>query len=166
MNMYTERMKKVCADYIRNVLIPGAKNRGELAEAYTLLLFHCTAYNPYMSASEGGDMYGPVCGHLQVKCLDGRITIPGGATGNDLADFERAMEQDASPTWVIWHDKSGDPLKHYSVVSKEELLQAVRMDAERCIKVDKDQTGKDSIRLKLGMQKRKYFKDNRVFKGV
>lgn len=153
MTMYSKKMRKVSVSWAR-AEYPKAKNNGERAELLTLMQFYCTQYNPTLKGSLGGDVYGPTCGHMQVKYFNGRIAIPAGATGDIPADLRRALDEDASPTWVIWSD-----LDTYAVFTKDELYSLLtnKLLMEELIEETKDQKGVTTLRLKMGPGKTKYF---------
>lgn len=151
--MLTKKMRKVSVSWAREEY-PKAKNNGERAELLTLMQFYCTQYNPTLKGSLGGDVYGPTCGHMQVKYFNGRITIPAGATGDIAADLKRALDEDASPTWVIWPD-----LNTYAVFTKAELytLLTNKLMMHELIEETEDRKGEMTLRLKMGAGKTKYF---------
>lgn len=153
--IYSEKAHKVTREYAR-WLYANAKNNGERVEALTLLQFNCTQYNPTLKGSLGGDVYGPTCGHMQVKYFNGRITIPGGATGNILADLRKALDEDASPKWIIWSD-----LDTYAVFTKDELynLIATKGLTHRLIESKPNQKGEETLRLKMGTGKYHFWMD-------
>lgn len=146
-------MRKVSVSWAREEY-PKAKNNGERAELLTLMQFYCTQYNPTLKGSLGGDVYGPTCGHMQVKYFNGRITIPAGATGDIPADLRRALDEDASPTWIIWPD-----LDTYAVFTKDELYSLLtnKLLMHELIEETEDRKGVTTLRLKMGPGKTKYF---------
>lgn len=151
--MLTKKRKKVSAEWAYSQ-IPHAKNRGELAELYTIINFYCTEYNPTLKGSLGGDVYGPTCGHMQVKMYDGAMTIPDGYTGDKKADLRKVFNDDASPRWIVWADKDH---REYAVFDKEELFRLLTGNLmEDLLKYD-ERNGEKKLRLKMGEYKKKYF---------
>jgi len=145
-------MKKITVLEARN-LLANAKNNGERMEALTILELHCTQYNPYLSASKGGDVYAPKYGNIQVKAFDGSITVPNGTTGNILKDLETCFTHDASQYWMIWFTDD-----QYILMDKWELLKRIsnKLITEEVIRYNV-RNSKEVIRFKLGKEKRKYF---------
>lgn len=126
-----------------------AKNNGERREAQTLAELYATGYNPTAPGDEVGDIETPNGTQIQVKCFDG--VIPGETTGNIVEDLEIAFMEDASPIWAIWFNE-----KYYILIEKWDLFNHIAKNPEDLIRYNM-RDGKQTLRLKIGMQKRKFF---------
>lgn len=144
---------KVTVDFARE-LYANAKNNGERAEALTLLELWCTEYAPYRKGSDGGDVYSPKHGHIQVKYYNGRFPRNTVITGDLRTDVLKAMEEDGSPTWAIWFN-----LDLWMLIDKQTFLDIVMKDVDFFFEYNKWGTV-DNIRLKCGMGKRKRFMEH------
>lgn len=113
---FTEKTHKVSSAYAYDYLAK-ATNNGWKAEALALLILHCTEHNPYLNAEEGGDVYSPKYGNVQVKFMNGRI--PGEVDPDNLEEsLKKAFEADASETWMIFFS-----LEEYILIEKWELYK-------------------------------------------
>ena len=143
-----EKSKKIKIDEIREKA-KFAKNVGELRELQTMAEMYTVKYNPTASGNLMGDIELANGTQVQVKSFDG--IIPGETTGNILEDLRKALEEDASPVWVIWFNA-----KEYIVIEKWDLFNHIAKHTEDLIKYNV-RDGKKQLRLKMGPQKRKFF---------
>lgn len=149
---FTEKAHKVSAPYAYDYLAK-ATNNGWKAEALALLILHCTEHNPYMNAEEGGDVFSPKYGNVQVKFMNGRI--PGKTTGNLNEDLRKAFEEDASETWMIFFS-----LKEYIIIEKWELYKIMvnKFNRKNLFIDDK------GLRISIGPEKKSYFRKEDIQK--
>ena len=152
--MYTNTMKKVSVEWAYEEL-ERATNNGQRAELYTIINYYITHYNPTLAGSLGGDVYGPTCGHMQVKYFNGILpNAPQGLTGDKKADTIASLMHDASPVWVIWIDKD---FTTYIEIPKEDLLKILTGRQMEDLVYYNDRGEDRTLRLKTGWQKRKLF---------
>ena len=152
--MYTNTMKKVSAEWAYEEL-KRATNNGQRAELYTIINYYITHYNPTLGGHLGGDVYGPVCGHMQVKYFNGIIpNPPEGLTGHKKTDVINALRHDASPNWVIWIDEK---FTTYMEIPKTDLEKILTGNLMEELVYYNDRGENRTLRLKTGWQKRKYF---------
>ena len=149
---FTEKSHKISASYAYDYLAK-ANNNGWKAEALALLILHCTEHNPYLNAEEGGDVYSPKYGNVQVKFMNGRIP---GKVGNDLfQSLKEAFEADASETWMIFFS-----LEEYILINKWELYKIMTNKYQRKPLFKND----GGLRLVMGNGKKEYFKKENIQK--
>lgn len=149
---FTPKTCKVSAAYAYDYLAK-ATNNGWKAEALALLILHCTEHNPYLNAEQGGDVYSPKYGNVQVKFMNGRI--PGKVEENLNESLKKAFEADASETWMIFFS-----LEEYILIDKWELYKIMTNKHQRKPLFKND----GGLRLVMGNGKKEYFKKENIQK--
>lgn len=127
-------------------------NKGQRFEKRVAEYLNGTLY-PHADGAVCGDVVAEEI-HYQCKMADGSMTLYW-EVENHLDAFRKVLDRDFSSIWAI-----GFTEDDFILIPKEELFQIVAKDPLRMLrfnhKSEKD-GGEKVLRLKLGIQKYKYF---------